>query len=177
MHRIFVRLASSAVIAAALFVSACGDSSSDVGADKLKDLESGAPKASVAALIGSGPLTGQFADTARVENGYRRNIYLIDGKEFEVIFYRELPGDVAEPVEQAKETPIVLSGGKVLGWGWRFYVEEAMAELKLPSPLNPQIDASTPGVNPGAIQPSSPAPAPMQDSTAKGDSAAAGPKA
>jgi hypothetical protein len=58
---------------------------------------------------------------------------VIDGKAFEVLYYRELQGNVAEQVQQAKETPIVLQNGKVLGWGWKYYLE-AMESLKLPNP-------------------------------------------
>ncbi len=157
---------------------ACADSSSDVGADKLEPIEAGASKASLLEAIGTGPLTAQFADTLRLESGFRRNTYLIAGKQYEVLFYRELPGNVAEPVEQAKETPVVLQDGKVLGWGWRFYVEEGMKELKLPSPLDAPVDPNAEGLNKGALQtPGAPAPTAPTDSTAKGDSAAAGPKA
>lgn len=177
MHRSFVRLTTSAILAGVLALSACGDSSSDVGADKLDSIEAGATKAELLAAMGTGPLTAQFADTVQLENGFRRHVYLIDGRQFEVLYYRELTGNVAEPVDRAKETPIVLEGGKVLGWGWRYYVKEAMEELKLPTPLEKQVDSSTPGVNPAVVQPSPSAPAPAPDSTAKGDSAAAGPKA
>jgi hypothetical protein len=49
-------------------------------------------------------------------------------------FRRERPGTVTEPVQQAKETSVVLQEGKALGLGWRCYVETAMPELQLPNP-------------------------------------------
>lgn len=173
----FVRTTYTLVSAAFLtFAAACSDSSNDVGADKLGSIDEGATTAQVFEVIGTGPLTAQFADTLTIKKGFRHSSYLIDGKQYEVIFYRELPGNVAEPVEQAKETPIVLQNGKVLGWGWRYYVEEAMKELKLPSPLEPVVDPNAPGINKGALQaPGTPAPA--ADSAAKTDSATSGPKA
>ena len=116
-------------------LSACSDNN-DVGADLLEPVEEGTPKDSVMALIGKGPLTGIYADTARLQKGFRTNSYIIDGQTYEVLFYRELQGNVAEPVQQAKETPIVFKDGKVLGWGWRYYVD-AMESLKLPSPVAP----------------------------------------
>ena len=76
----------------------------------------------------------QYADTLRLEHGFRRERYLIAGQQYEVLFYRELPGTVTEPVQQAKETPVVLQEGKVLGLGWRYYVETAMPALQLPNP-------------------------------------------
>ena len=161
-----VRTIYLAVTATALVFAACGDSFSDVGADKLASLDEGVTRSAVFEAMGKGPLTGQFADTLQLEKGFRRANYLIGGQQYEVIYYRELPGNVAEPVDQAKETPIVLKDGKVLGWGWRFYVDQAMAELKLPSPLPMKIDPNAPGVNKGALPPSV-APSP----NASGDSA------
>ncbi len=140
------------VTTALTVLAACSDNK-DVGADLLDDVDEGTPKDTVLALIGTGPLTGVYADTARIEKGFRRNRYLVDGKLYEVLFYRELQGNVAEPVQQAKETPIVIKDGKVVGWGWRFYVE-AMESLKLPSPLAP---VSAPSITP--------APAPAGEST------------
>jgi hypothetical protein len=155
----------SSVVRAVLFtttfavLAACSDNK-DVGADLLDPVEEGTPKDSVLALIGNGPLTAVYADTARLEKGFRHNAYIVDGKTYEVLFYRELQGNVAEPVQQAKETPIVFKDGKVLGWGWRYYVD-AMESLKLPSPLAP-VNEKPEGPN------IMPAPAPAADS-AKAD--------
>lgn len=132
MKTSFVR--TSLALGAVLVLAACGDSSPDIGADKLEPLAEGTPKDSVLLVMGEGPLTAQFADTLRLEKGFRRETYLIDGKQYEVLYYRELQGNVAEPVQQAKETPIVLQNGKVLGWGWKYYVKTAMPDLKLPNP-------------------------------------------
>lgn len=127
----FVRFA---VLSSAMFLGACLNDTKEVGADKLEVVHEGMPKDSVMQIIGTGPLTGLYSDTLRLEKGFRRSSYFVDGKTYEVLYYRELQGNVAEPVQQAKETPIVLANGKVLGWGWRFYVD-AMEDLKLPSPI------------------------------------------
>jgi hypothetical protein len=130
----FVRTTYIAFASAITFLAACGDSGSgDVGADKLEPIAEGTPRDSVLLVMGEGPLTAQFSDTLRLEHGFRRENYVIDGKAFEVLYYRELQGNVAEQVQQAKETPIVLQNGKVLGWGWKYYLE-AMESLKLPNP-------------------------------------------
>ena len=126
--------ASSCLLATALLLGACGDGHADVGADKLAALTEGSPRDSVLHVFGTGPLTAKYADTLRLEHGFRRERYLIAGRQYEVLYYRELPGTVTEPVQQAKETPVVLQEGKVLGLGWRYYVETAMPALQLPNP-------------------------------------------
>ena len=134
MKATFVRLAVAVVLLAP--ASACLSDYEEVGADKLEAVHEGMPKDSVMGIMGTGPLTASYADTLRVERGFRRSVYFIDGKNYEVLYYRELQGNVAEAVEQVKETPVVLVDGKVLGWGWAFYVE-AMEKYKFPSPLAP----------------------------------------
>lgn len=121
-----------ALFALTVLFAAC--ESSDVGAKILKPVHAGMPRDSVMAILGTGPLTARNADTLRLDHGYRTSTYLIDGKYFAVLYYREQPGDVAEAVQQDTETPIVLANDKVLGWGWKFYVG-AMEKYKLPSPI------------------------------------------
>ena len=113
--------------------SACFSESTEIGAERLDALSEGISKDSLYAILGNGPLTGQYSDTLRIERGFRRDVYLINGKQYEVVYYRELQGNVAEPIQQAKETPVVLETGKIIGWGWKYYVE-AMETLKLPNP-------------------------------------------
>ena len=129
----FVRLVLLA--ATALVAGACSDTA-DVGAAQLEPVNAGMPKDSVLALLGKGPLTAKFADTLRVTNGFRSSTYLLNGKTYDVLYYRAESGDVSEPVQQDLETPIVLENGKVLGWGWKFYVETAMKSYNLPSPMS-----------------------------------------
>ena len=127
--RVFVTLA-----AALTTLGACSDRK-EVGADVLKGVEAGFPRDSLLLVMGKGPLTAHYADTLRIDHGFRLSKYYVDGVFFEVMYFREAPGDVAEPVRQEKETPVVLQGGKVLGWGWKFYVEEGIGKLGLPTPL------------------------------------------
>jgi hypothetical protein len=122
-------------------LAACGDR--EAGADKLEDLTAGMSTDSLYASLGAGPLTATGADTVRVRNGWRLSRYFVEGKLYEVIYVRDIPGDVTEPVEQQRETPIVVAqDGKVLGWGWRFYVEEGINRLHLPTPLSEKVPAS-----------------------------------
>jgi hypothetical protein len=148
----------------ALATAACSDRK-EVGAELLEDVEAGYPRDSLLTLVGQGPLTAHYSDTLRVIQGFRHSRYFAKGGELEVLYYREAPGDVTEPVKQDRETPIILSKGKVLGWGWKYYVEEGMEELGLPTPLKEEL--ALPAVK---------TPTPT-DSAARGTSAPKGPKA
>lgn len=92
--------------------------------------------------MGVGPLTASGADTARVIGGYRRMRYLIDAKLYEVVYVRDEPGSVSEPLLQAKEAPVVFFDGKLMGSGWKYYVDDAMPKYRLPTPLR-AIDTLT----------------------------------
>jgi hypothetical protein len=148
----------SLILTIGALLAACG--SDEVAADKLDDVIAGMPKDSVLARLGPGPLTAAGADTVRVERGFRQMRYFINGTQYQVLYARELAGDVSEPVRQETETPIVFDqDGRVLGWGWRYYVEEAIAKLALPTPLVDTLPtAPVPPVPPAA------------DSTARPDS-------
>jgi hypothetical protein len=145
--RVLRRSSTMAMVLAAAAFAACGDD--QVGSDVLGSVEAGLPKDSLLALMGTGPLSAQFADTMRLERGYRISKYLMDGKLYEVLYFREKPGNVRDPVEQALETPVLLADGKVLGWGWEYYVEEGMGKLKLPTPLR-EVEAPAAPAAPAA---------------------------
>lgn len=149
--------------AAALLLTACGPD--EVGAKKLKPIKQGMAQDSIYPIMGTGPLTATFAaDSARLDHGFRRSIYLVNGKNIQVVYYREQPGNVAEPLYQDTETPVVVVDKKVEGWGWKAY-KKAMKSYNLPANVTPRDTAPVKGT---------PVPAP-----AKTDSAAkpAGPKA
>jgi hypothetical protein len=129
MKTLFVRTALSFAVS----LTACGGDAA--GSNRLAELEEGMTVAQSLASMGTGPLTATGSDTARLANGYRRLRYFQDGVNYEVVYARDLEGDVKEPLLQAKETPVVFKDGKLLGWGWRFYVDEAMPKHKLPTPL------------------------------------------
>jgi hypothetical protein len=164
--RLFARrtLAFTAA-AAALLLTACG--ADEVGAKKLKPIKEGMAQDSIYAFMGTGPLTATFAaDSARLDHGFRRSIYIVDGKTIHVIYYREQPGNVAENLYQDTETPIVVVNKKVEGWGWKAY-KKAMKEYNLPANVTPR-DSVAPA------KAAAPAPAPTKDTTKP---AGPGPKA
>ena len=145
------------VVLLALGLAACG--SDEAGAERLSELEVGISRDSMFTLIGTGVLSARGADTARVDRGFRRSRYVVAGQTYEVYFVRDEPGDVTEPVLQAKETPIVIGpDGTVLGWGWRFYVEEGMEKLSLPTPIKERVipsETSRPPSDSSAVTPGS----------------------
>ncbi len=115
-----------------LTLAACaGD---DVGAGKLKALADGAQRPAVLDVMGSGPLTAKSdADQVRLANGYRRQLYVAGGNAVEVIWYREEPGTLDDPITTGKDTPVVLASDTLAGWGWNFYHKFAETN-KIPDP-------------------------------------------
>jgi hypothetical protein len=163
----FVRLVPAALVATLV---ACG--TPEAGAERLKELTVGITRDSAITLLGEGTLAAAQADTIRVDHGHRRSRYLIQGKFYTVLYVRDEPGDVNEPVTQSLETPIVFGpDNTVLGWGWKFYVDEAMATYGLPTPLRkidtlttpsaPKVDSgvSAPATTPATAPAAVPAPA------------------
>ena len=134
MNPLFVRRSLTFTSAALLSASvACGGDRP--GAEKLEKLKPGMTLDEVLQQMGPGPLTASGADTARVIGGYRRQRFLIGAQIYEVLYARDEVGNVIEPVLQAKEAPILFIEGKMVGSGWRFYVDEAMGKYHLPTPL------------------------------------------
>jgi hypothetical protein len=148
------RLKLPLLVVGAVSVAAC--SSPEAGAERLEKLSEGIPRDSMFVLIGEGPLTASGADTMRVDHGFRVTRHLVDGKMYDVVYVRDVPGDVSERVLQERETPIVVADGKVMGWGWKFYVETGIQKLRLPTPL---VEEVPPAPAPGAPAPATPAPA------------------
>jgi len=123
-------------------LAACGEKAA--GSAKLDALAEGISRDSTLVLLGTGVLSASGADTVRVVNGHRSMRYFVNGKNFEVLYARDEPGNVSEPVQQQVETPIVLLDAKVLGWGWKYYVE-AMKEYGLPTPLKEVLNQASTG--------------------------------
>jgi hypothetical protein len=132
-HTRLSRWLGSAALASALVLAACGPS--DLGAAKLKPLKTGTPRATVLSTMGTGPLAPTSPmEQPRIVNGFRRQMYITNGGNgYEVLWYREEPGTVEDPILKERETPLVLVGDTLVGWGWKFYTPYAKKE-KLPDP-------------------------------------------
>jgi hypothetical protein len=131
MRTTFLRVFALALVSTAT-VSCNG---SDAGSARLRRVETGAARDSVLALLGRGPMSASGNDTLQLVNGYRSARYFINARSLEVLYVRDEPGAVNEPLSQAKETPIVLLDGTVVGKGWRYYRNEAMRDYGLPWPI------------------------------------------
>ena len=110
-----------AAVGSVLATSACSDT-------RLQKLSTGISRDSALAIINEGA-TGD--SLARV---YRQETYLLPntkGNAFlgNILFYDKRGRKQAEDstVAASETTPIVLSDGKVIGWGWTFYDSVAKA--------------------------------------------------
>jgi hypothetical protein len=120
------------LLAVAVIATACGPS--DVGESRLKKLEPGAARSVVVANMGAGPLASNVAtDAPRLVNGFRRQAFVTEGRMVEVLWYREAPGSLNDPILRENETPVVIEADTLVGWGWKFYPQFA-ADHNLPDP-------------------------------------------
>jgi hypothetical protein len=126
----------SATLSATLLLAGCG--ADEVGQEKLDLLSEGMPADSLFRVIGDGPMTAATAaDSLKLFHGYRVSREYVEGKGYAVVFLRETPGSVAEPLDRTLETPIVLDDQlKLLGWGWAYYDSEGQGQFG--KPLTPK---------------------------------------
>lgn len=126
------RWAGAAVAAATLMLAACAPS--DIGKAKLKAIPEGSKREAVVGAMGTGPLAPTtVADEPRIVNGFRHQVYITAGQQFEIIWYREAPGMLSDPITRETDTPVVIQGDSLAGWGWKFFTPFA-AKLNLPDP-------------------------------------------
>jgi hypothetical protein len=105
MHKNF--LTRSALLVLLLGgVTACGDS-------RLGDLSEGIDRDSVAVVMGT-------ATPDHQQNYLNRGVF------WEILYYAA-PGGVVDTAALREMSPVVLTDGKVAGWGWGF-LEDAAAD-------------------------------------------------
>lgn len=145
------RLVGAAALLTTLVLAACGPS--DVGASRLKPLKTGAKRDAVLAAMGTGPLSPvDRSQEPRIVNGFRHNVYLANGGSYEILWYREEPGTVEDPILKTRETPIVIVADTMLGWGWKFYTPYAKQErLPDPSQDKARLDSIYKAQNPDSL--------------------------
>lgn len=146
------RWLGAAALLTTLALAACGPS--DVGASKLKSLPKGAPRASILAAMGTGPLSPtQPAEQIRIVNGFRYQRFITNGgQSYELLWYRDEPGTLADPILKTRETPIVVVGDTLVGWGWKFFTPYAKT-IPLPDPSQDQarMDSIYKSQNPDSL--------------------------
>ena len=113
MRRWIPRARGGVALAAIVSVAACGDT-------RLKKLTTGIDKDSVAVVMSS-------------DAPYRAQDFLTDGKHWEVLLYARGDSAEADTIVWRKLSPVVMTDGKVVGWGWGYWEEQA-SMLKIPVP-------------------------------------------
>jgi hypothetical protein len=103
------RLSAFVAAVALIALSACQDS-------RIRALDEGMSRDSVISILADN--VAPKVDT--IQNVYKHNRYLVDGKEFDIYFFdgqnRHLWSD--PEVEDKELTPVVVVNGKLEGWGW-----------------------------------------------------------
>jgi len=111
------------VFAAAVLATACEDK-------RVKQLDTGITRDSVMSVISHDLPPGTPSDS--FPNVYKRDMYLMGGKHYEVMFFtpnNEKQGKDSVPLK--KLTPLVFVENKLIGRGWPFWDSVAMAN-KIP---------------------------------------------
>ncbi|HEY0930479.1 MAG TPA: hypothetical protein VGE27_11220, partial [Gemmatimonas sp.] len=102
--------------------------------EKLSPVKEGMTLQEVDGVIGKGPLDPmQPGDSLRLHNGFRTQVFLVAGKQYMVIWYRDTPGSIEDQITRKTETPLLLEGGKVIAKGWSDFDSKA-EELNIPNP-------------------------------------------
>lgn len=101
------------------------------GVKVLKPIVAGMSNESIFTYTGVGPLTATGADSTKLANGFLRSQVTTNGELITVIWYRNTPGKLTDPIFRALNTPIVLGEQTVKGWGWDFY-DSVADSLRLP---------------------------------------------
>lgn len=109
--------------------------SGDVGAGKLKNIPKAAKRDAILSTMGTGPIVAVRPDDGlRVVNGFRRQVFITQARQIEVVWYREEPGSLDDAITRARETPVIIESDSLVGWGWKFYGPFAAA-MKIPDPM------------------------------------------
>lgn len=104
------RLVAVALSVVAVALASCADK-------RIRDLDVGISKDSMLKVVGRGAPEGDS-----LPNIYRHNAYLVQGKMFEVYFFDPENRDYTDTtvvVQPRDLTPIIVTEGRVEGWGWR----------------------------------------------------------
>ena len=127
------------IVGASLGLLALAACSGDLGEAKLKTLPKGAKRDAVLGSLGTGPLVAtRENDALRIVSGFRRQVFITQARQIEVVWYREEPGTLNDRITPKTETPVIIEADTLVGWGWKFYSPFAVT-MKLPDPLRDSI--------------------------------------
>jgi hypothetical protein len=122
------------LVGASIALFALAACSGDLGEAKLKAIPPGAKRDVVLTALGTGPLAAaKENDALRIVGGFRRQVFITQARQLEVVWYREAPGTLDDVITPKTETPVVIEADTLVGWGWKFYSPFAVA-MKLPDP-------------------------------------------
>lgn len=93
---------------AVVSLSACGDS-------RLKKLSVGIDKDSLAVLMAS-------------DAPHTSASYLTEGKYWELLMYPRKEAAAGDSIAWREMSPVVMTDGKVVGWGWSYLDETAVKQ-------------------------------------------------
>ena len=111
-----------ALVLASTALVACQDK-------RVKELDTGIGRDSVLSILTSG---SQKSATDTMPNIYKRQRFLMGGKEYEVLYFTAknfTPGKDSIPLKET--TPVILVDNKLIGRGWAFWDSVSTAN-KLP---------------------------------------------
>jgi hypothetical protein len=112
------------VLLASTLIIACQDDK------RVSQLDTGIGRDSVLQILTEGATR---TATDSIPNVYKRSRYLMDGKEYEVLYFT--PKDVRsgatkDSIPMRELTPVVLSGDKLIGRGWAFWDSLSLAHKR-----------------------------------------------
>jgi hypothetical protein len=85
---------------------------------RLQELTAGIPRDSALRILTQGATSGDS-----LANIYRREMYLLDGKAVEILFYSRDGLKEGQGAAAAESTlrPVIVTEGMVSGWGWAYF--------------------------------------------------------
>ena len=106
-------MVSKRLLAASILVAvACAGEKEDA---RLEQLTVGIPRDSALRILNQGATS---ADS--LANINRREMYLLDGRDVEILFFS--PAGLKDAaVAESTLRPVVVTGGAVSGWGWTYF--------------------------------------------------------
>lgn len=134
MKPVFVRARLLALAVTSLSVlAACGPSDL-VGKEALKPIKESMTMAQVDSILGQGQMQPrQPTDSLRLHNGYRTEVYLIEGQRYTILWYRDQPGTIEDAITRQTDTPILFQGNQVVAKGWSDFDAKAQ-QINMPNP-------------------------------------------
>ena len=112
-----------AALLASTVVVACQDK-------RVNQLDTGIGRDSVLQILTEGATRSA---TDSIPNVYKRSRYLMDGKEYEILYFTPKnvrSGATKDSIPMRELTPVVLSDDKLIGRGWAFWDSLSLAHKR-----------------------------------------------